>query len=261
MSLNQTTTPITSKHIVFQYLYFNHPFHLSFSVLLSTVTPNDTFLTIADSAEGEFKDRGSKFLAYAFPVADTEAVQDCLLEIRKLHPKARHHCYAYRLGRDQYNFRANDDGEPSGTAGRPILGQIDSAGLTNTLVVVVRYFGGTLLGASGLINAYKKSAAEALAAAEKTEQVVSDIYTLRFSYDHMSSVMNVVSNPPFEVVEQRFTESAELDVAIRQSLVEDALIQLKAKVANVYLEEVADLEEIEGFELVLLRRGDAPASR
>lgn len=227
---------------------------LNFSQLSPVTT--DTYQTIARPAEGEFKDRGSKFLAYAFPVTTTEEVQDCLLEVRKLHPKARHHCYAYRLGRDQYNFRANDDGEPSGTAGRPILGQIDSAGVTNTLVVVVRYFGGTLLGASGLINAYKKSTAEALAAAEVTEQIVVDVYTLLFNYEHMSNVMNVVSNPPFEIIEQRFTESAELDVAIRQSLVDDALAQLKARVADVYLEEVAALEEIDGFELVLLRRGD-----
>jgi uncharacterized YigZ family protein len=219
------------------------------------VTKKDTFQTIASTAEGEFKDRGSKFLAYAYPVANTEDVQSCLLEVRKLHPKARHHCYAYRLGQDQYNFRANDDGEPSGTAGRPILGQIDSAGVTNTLVVIVRYFGGTLLGASGLINAYKKSTAEALAAAEIIEKVLCDIYTISFSYEHMSSVMNVVSNPPFEIIEQRFTVSAELDVAIRQSEVEDALVQLKAKVADVYLEEVAELEEIEGFKVVLLRSG------
>ena len=226
-------------------------------MLLSSVTKKDTFQTIAGTAEGEFKDRGSKFLAYAYPVSNTDDVQRSLLEVRKLHPKARHHCYAYRLGQDQYNFRANDDGEPSGTAGRPILGQIDSAGVTNTLVVVVRYFGGTLLGASGLINAYIKSTAEALAATKTIEQVVSDLYTIRFSYEHMSSVMNVVSNPPFEITEQRFTESAELDVSIRQSEVEDALVQLKAKVADVYLEEVATLKEIEGFEVVLLRHGGA----
>lgn len=209
----------------------------------------DTYQTLQGPSFGEFKDRGSKFLAYAFPVEDADQVQAALLEVRKEHPKARHYCYGYRLGLDQYNYRANDDGEPSGTAGRPILGQIDSAGLTYTLVVVVRYFGGTLLGASGLINAYKKSAAEALEAGEKIEKTVEDVYTLRFDYAHLSKVMNAVSNPPFQVVEQRFTITAELDVAVRQSLVEDALKQLKAQVAEVYLEEVDGLEEIEGFDL------------
>lgn len=213
------------------------------------VEHTDTYQTIEGPSFGEFKDRGSKFLAYAFPVEDTDQVQAALLEVRKEHSKARHHCYGYRLGLDQYNYRANDDGEPSGTAGRPILGQIDSAELTNTLVVVVRYFGGTLLGASGLINAYKKSASEALANSVKVEKLVEDIYTLRFDYAHMSKVMNAVSKPPFQVIEQRFTITAELDVSVRQSLAEEALKQLKAQVAEVYLEQVDDLEEIEGFEL------------
>ncbi|WP_020539409.1 IMPACT family protein [Lewinella cohaerens] len=214
-----------------------------------TVEYTDIYQTIEGPSFGEFKDRGSKFLAYAFPVEDTDQIQAALLEVRKEHPKARHHCYGYRLGLDQYNYRANDDGEPSGTAGRPILGQIDSAELTNTLVVVVRYFGGTLLGASGLINAYKKSAADALAAGVKVEKLVEDVYTLRFDYAHMSKVMNAVSKPPFQVIEQRFTITAELDVSVRQSLAEEALKQLKAQVAEVYLEEVDGLEEIEGFDL------------
>ncbi|MDV7392848.1 YigZ family protein, partial [Arthrospira platensis SPKY1] len=119
----------------------------------------DTYRTLSGPSTGEFRDRGSKFLAYAFPVYTDEEIGLHLEEVRKLHPKARHHCYAYRLGLDGNHFRANDDGEPSGTAGRPILGQIDSFGLCNVLLVVTRYFGGTLLGTSGLINAYKLSAA------------------------------------------------------------------------------------------------------
>src|SRR5690606_2431913 len=110
----------------------------------------------------EFKDRGSKFLAYAFPINDEQELKGKLKELKALHPKAGHHCYAYRLGLDGNQYRANDDGEPSGSAGKPILGQIDSAGVTNVLVVVVRYFGGTLLGVPGLINAYKTATAEAL---------------------------------------------------------------------------------------------------
>ena len=209
----------------------------------------DTYHTIAAESFGEFKDRGSKFLAYAFPVESKPEIEEAQEKVRKMHPKARHHCYAYRLGLDGNNFRANDDGEPSGTAGRPILGQLDSAGVTNTLVIVVRYFGGTLLGASGLINAYKNSAAEALSAAAIIEKIVEEKYTLSFDYAHMSKVMNAVSKEPFRIVEQRFTESAELDIALRRTLVDDALTQLKAQVAEVYLEEVAGLEEIPGFQI------------
>lgn len=209
----------------------------------------DTYHTIAAESFGEFKDRGSKFLAYAFPVESKPEIEEAQEKVRKMHPKARHHCYAYRLGLDGNNFRANDDGEPSGTAGRPILGQLDSAGVTNTLVIVVRYFGGTLLGASGLINAYKNSAAEALAAAAIIEKIVEEKYTLSFDYAHMSKVMNAVSKEPFRIVEQRFTESAELDIALRRTLVDDALTQLKAQVAEVYLEEVPELEEIPGFQI------------
>lgn len=209
----------------------------------------DTYQTLAKESFGEFKDRGSKFLAYAFPVEDKAAITGAMEQVRKAHPKARHHCYAYRLGLDRNNYRANDDGEPSGTAGRPILGQIDSAGLTNVLIIVVRYFGGTLLGASGLINAYKKSAADALVNGQAVEKIVEEKYTLYFDYGHMSKVMNAVSKPPFRILEQRFTESAELDITLRRTLADDALTRLKAQVAEVYLEEVADLEEIAGFKI------------
>lgn len=219
------------------------------NVDLRGVETKDTFQTLAAPSEGEFKDRGSKFLAYAFPVESKEEIEAAQTQIRKAHPKARHHCYAYRLGLDKNNFRANDDGEPSGTAGRPILGQLDSFGVTNTIVIVVRYFGGTLLGASGLINAYRKSAAEALANGSIVEKIVEEKYTLHFDYGHMSKVMNAVSKPPFRILEQRFTETAELDVALRRTMVDEALEQLKAQVAGVYLEEVATLEKIEGFEI------------
>src|ERR1700704_389213 len=125
------------------------------------MTP-DYYNTIEKPAIAEFKDRGSKFIAYAFAVADVNAFKERLAAIKKEHPKATHHCFAYRIGLDGNNFRVNDDGEPSGSAGRPVLGQIDSKQLTNVLVIVVRYFGGTLLGVPGLINAYKTTAALAL---------------------------------------------------------------------------------------------------
>src|SRR5690242_1989774 len=127
------------------------------------------YRTLAANTTGEFKDRGSKFLAYAYPIQTTKDVKEHIQALKKEHPKAVHYCYAYRIGTDGKEFRANDDGEPSGSAGRPILGQIDSSGLTNVLVVVVRYFGGTLLGVPGLINAYKTATMEALAKVPITE--------------------------------------------------------------------------------------------
>lgn len=177
----------------------------------------DTYYTIQSPAEGFFRDRGSKFLAYAYPVWSESNVQACLEALRKLHPKARHHCYAYRLGKDGAAYRANDDGEPSGTAGRPILGQIDSAGLTNVLVVVIRYFGGTLLGASGLIQAYKIATQDAFQNAEKVEKIVSAAFDLSFNYANMSDVMNLVKKLDLTVLEQHFNDLPRLVVSVRQA--------------------------------------------
>jgi uncharacterized YigZ family protein len=147
------------------------------------------YRTIATPITGEFKDRGSKFLAYAYPVFSTDDVKEKLALLKKEHPKAVHHCYAYRLGMDGMQYRANDDGEPSGSAGRPILGQIDSAGFINILVVVVRYFGGTLLGVPGLINAYKTSTALALQDAEVVEKWIEKNYEITFDYSIMGEVL------------------------------------------------------------------------
>ena len=209
----------------------------------------DQYHTIEAEARGEFKDRGSKFIAYAYPVYSAEDWKDRLAELRKAHLKARHHCYAYRLGLDDDNFRANDDGEPSGTAGRPILGQIDSFGLTNTLVVVVRYFGGTKLGTSGLINAYKLSAADALSKASVIQKTVEDLYRLTFDYGLMSKVMNVVKKLELEMIHQDFGLIGKIEVAIRRSDVEQRLTEIKAAVAGVRIEEVPSLESIPGFEM------------
>ena len=214
--------------------------------------PKDTYTTLAGPAYGEFRDRGSKFLAYAVPVYSEEEWQAKLEEVRREHPKARHHCYAFRLGLDGNNFRANDDGEPSGTAGRPILGQIDSFGLVNVIVIVVRYFGGTLLGASGLINAYRESAADALNHAQVVERTVEEIYRITFDYALMSQVMGSIKSLDLEMVRQDFGHAGVLEIAVRQSEVAEKLRSLKAAVAGVYLEEVDGLEKIEGFELEYL---------
>lgn len=209
----------------------------------------DTYRTLAAPCEAEFRDRGSKFLAYAFPLQNEQDWEECLDSVKKAHSKARHHCYAYRLGMDKNNYRANDDGEPSGTAGRPILGQIDSAGLTNVFVVVVRYFGGTLLGTSGLINAYKVTTAAALEQGEVVEKIIEQRWTLAFHYGLMSPVMNALSRMNLEMADQRFTDTAEVDISIRLSEVAETLRQLKAYIGDVYLEEVDEEFAVDGLEI------------
>ena len=212
----------------------------------------DTFLTISSPSAGEFRDRGSKFLAYAFPVRSEGDWQARLEEVRKEHPKARHYCYAFRLGLDENNYRANDDGEPSGTAGRPILGQIDSFNLTNVFVVVVRYFGGTLLGTSGLIQAYKNSTMDALQKAEIVEQTVEDVFLLTFDYALMSDVMNAIKKLEINVLSQEFNLDGRLEIAIRQGAREEVLLWLKALIAKVSLEHAESIEKIEGLDVAFL---------
>ena len=209
----------------------------------------DQYKTLAEDSQGEFKDRGSKFIAYAFPVYSENEWQSSLEAVKKEHFKARHHCYAYRIGLDQNNFRANDDGEPSGTAGRPILGQIDSFGLTNVFIVVVRYFGGTKLGTSGLINAYRTAAQEALNQAVIIEKTVEDIYQINFDYALMSEVMNAVKKLELEILSQTFENDGLLEIAIAQSKVEDTIRQLRALIAKVRIEEIDQIETIEGLEI------------
>jgi uncharacterized YigZ family protein len=148
--------------------------------------------TIEKPSTAEFKDRGSRFLAYAFPIASAEEFKKRIRELREEHPKAAHHCFAYRIGTDGNNFRAGDDGEPSGSAGKPILGQIDSKGLTNLAVVVVRYFGGTLLGVPGLINAYKTAASLALQVTPIIKKPVLAVYEIEFDYTRMNDIMMVI---------------------------------------------------------------------
>ena len=188
---------------------------------------SDLYTTITAPTTGDFRDRGSKFLAYAYSVYSREDIKNCLEEVGKLHPKARHHCFSWRLGTDGTQYRANDDGEPSGTAGRPILGQIDSFGLTNVLVVVVRYFGGTKLGVPGLINAYKRSTIDALEQAETIEKTVDNVYQLTFGYEIMSDVMNFVKKAGLNVIKQEFEAAGLIEFALRQSETDNILEQIK----------------------------------
>jgi len=183
----------------------------------------DTYRTITKPSEGVFKDRGSKFIAFAFPIASEADIKAIVNKLKTEHTKANHHCWAMRLSPDRSVFRVNDDGEPSGTAGRPILNALLSHNLTNILIVVVRYFGGTLLGVPGLINAYKKAAEEAIKAADIIEKVVTDVYSIRFDYALMNEVMRVVKQEGLEVLRQLSDERCELHVGVRKSHVERVL--------------------------------------
>lgn len=155
---------------------------------------DDTYKTIEKPSEGLFKDKGSKFIAYAYPVSEEESVKSIIQSLKKEHYNARHHCYAYRFGYRGQTFRVNDDGEPSGTAGRPIYGQILSNNLTNILIVVVRYFGGTLLGVSGLINAYKSAASDVISNSTIITKVVKEKLSLEFDYVIQNQIMKVVKD-------------------------------------------------------------------
>lgn len=179
--------------------------------------------TIEQPALAEFKDRGSKFLAYSFPVLNIDTCKKQLALLKKEHPKAVHHCLAYRIGIDGATFRVSDDGEPAGSAGRPILGQIDSKHLTNIMVVVVRYFGGTLLGVPGLINAYKTATSLALQLSPIIQKPVEITYTLSFDYQKMNEVMMIVKYYNCSVVEQTAQLFVELKIGIPKHRLEEVL--------------------------------------
>lgn len=191
------------------------------------MTPDSSYHTIETSSVAEFKERGSKFIAYAFPLSDVKDFKEKMAGLKKAYPKAVHHCFAYRYGLEGTNFRVSDDGEPSGTAGRPILGQIDSQHLTNVLIIVVRYFGGTLLGVPGLIHAYKTAAALALQAASIIQKVVYINYHLQFDYTQMNEVMKVVKQFDCQVVKQETKLFYSLEIGIPKNKIEAILNKLK----------------------------------
>jgi len=176
----------------------------------------DTYHTISSRTTGLYKEKGSKFIALAIPVKDENEVKQELEQIRKDYYDARHHCYAYIIGFDKSAWRANDDGEPSGTAGRPIYGQLQSKDLTNVLIVVVRYFGGIKLGVSGLINAYKSAAADALEQADIIEKTVNEIYELKFNYDAMNDIMKIVKDDGLLLLNTQFDLECSLTYKIRK---------------------------------------------
>jgi uncharacterized YigZ family protein len=193
----------------------------------------DTYYTITNASEGLFKNKGSKFLAFAYPADDENVVKEHIQNLKKKYHDARHHCYAYRIGTDEpFRYRMNDDGEPSGTAGKPIYGQILSKEVTNILIAVVRYFGGTLLGTSGLIQAYKAAAEDALDNARIEQKVISEKLRLHFSYDTMNAVMRIIKDESIEVKHQDFQEECRMEVLVRRNM-KDIILKRFSLIENL----------------------------
>ena len=188
---------------------------------------DDTFKTISKPSEGIFKDKGSRFIAYLYPIQSELDIKDIIAELKSIHPKASHHCWALRLSQDRSIFRLNDDGEPSGTAGRPILNTLLSFDLTNVIAVVVRYFGGTLLGIPGLINAYKTATNEAIQASEIIEKTVDLVFKIEFSHSVMNEVMKVVKDENIKIFNQIFDLNCTFNLEIRQSQVNKVIDRLE----------------------------------
>ena len=194
---------------------------------MTTTTDPSFYFTIEKPAMAEFKERGSKFIAFACPIETVEDFKKLLQSLKKEHPKAVHHCFAYRIGTDGNNFRVSDDGEPSGTAGRPILGQIDSKAITNTAVIVVRYFGGTLLGVPGLINAYKTATTLALQVVPVIQKQIEEKYVLHFDYTQMNEVMMVMKQYNCTIITQDMQLFCHITAGIAKSRLQEVLYRLK----------------------------------
>ncbi|MBT3384199.1 MAG: YigZ family protein [Prolixibacteraceae bacterium] len=182
----------------------------------------DSYKTIEKKSQGYFKDKGSKFYSFAFPVKNEIEIKEIISGLKKEHHSARHHCFAWRLGAEDIRFRANDDGEPSSTAGKPILGQLQSFGVSNILLVVVRYFGGTLLGVSGLIKAYRNASADALQNAEIKTKLIEQQYDIHFTYNKLNEVMHILKQKKINILTTDFAEDCKLSFSVRKSEAEKA---------------------------------------
>ena len=185
------------------------------------------YTTIERPSNAEFKDRGSKFIGFAFPIETADDFKKELQGLKKEHPKAVHHCFSYRIGTDRNNFRSSDDGEPSGTAGKPILGQIDSKGITNVAIIVVRYWGGTMLGVPGLINAYKMAAALALQVTPVVERQIEVNYSIEFDYTMMNEVMMVMKQFNCNILSNEMQLFCNIKAGIPKNRMDEVLYRLK----------------------------------
>jgi uncharacterized YigZ family protein len=206
---------------------------------------DDKYKMVSGTSQGEYKEKGSKFIAYACPITDLDQMEQHLLELKKIHPKSRHICYAYRLGFDGNVFRANDDGEPSGTAGRPILGTIDSFEVTNSLIAVIRYFGGTKLGASGLIQAYRSAAQDAMTNAEIIEKTITEKYIIHFDYAHLGIVMNTIKSLEINISALVTESSPYLEVEFPKSQIQHNIDSIKAEILQRPIEDIKHDTEID----------------
>ena len=198
----------------------------------------DFYLTIEKPSSAEFKDRGSKFIAFAFPIETADDFKKQLQLLKKEHPKAVHHCFAYRIGTDGNNFRSSDDGEPSGTAGKPILGQLDSKAITNAAVIVVRYWGGTLLGVPGLINAYKTATALALQVTPVIQKQIEVNYNIEFDYTQMNEVMMVLKQFNCTIISNEMQLFCIIKTGVPKNRLEEVLYRLK-DLQNVTVKKIA----------------------
>ena len=204
---------------------------------MATIIDPTFYFTIEKPAMAEFKERGSKFIAFAYPIETTDDFKKLLQNLKKEHPKAVHHCFAYRIGTDGNTFRVSDAGEPSGTAGKPILGQIDSKAITNTAIIVVRYFGGTLLGVPGLINAYKTAATLALQVVPVIQKQIETKYSLHFNYTQINEVMMVMKQHNCTIISQEMQLFSVLNVGIANSRLPEVLYRLN-ELQNVEVNKI-----------------------
>nr|HRQ31279.1 YigZ family protein [Saprospiraceae bacterium] len=207
----------------------------------------DNFLTIDNECSGVYREKGSKFIAYAFPCGDVAAFEERLVLLKKEHPKARHHCYAYILDPSNQQYRYNDDGEPTGSAGLPIYNQLKSMQLKKIAVVVIRYFGGKKLGVPGLINAYREATQDALSQAKIVEKYVEDLFEISFRFDQTGLVMRVINAAGIRVLENGFHESPYLIFAVRQSLSRDVKVRMYALLLSRNVSDITGDEMIPGF--------------
>lgn len=204
----------------------------------------DSYLTIVSPSEGIYKEKGSKFIAHVFPMNHENAFNAYLNSLKSDHPKARHFCYAYKYNLVEPTFRANDDGEPSGTAGKPIYGQIRSFDLMNVGVIVIRYFGGTKLGASGLITAYKEASIDAINNATITKIYISRKVSLVCGFEKMGHCLNVIKKMNLDILSKNFTNSVHIELSIRNSEKDKTLLSLKAKLLDISEEQVLSMKGV-----------------
>ncbi|WP_066627419.1 IMPACT family protein [Labilibacter marinus] len=197
----------------------------------------DIYNTIENPSEGIYKEKGSKFIAYAYPVYSEDQIKEHVRKLKDEYYDARHHCFAWQLGTDGLKYRANDDGEPSGSAGKPIYGQLRSLELTNILVVVVRYFGGTKLGVPGLIRAYREATVDAINNASIVEKTVNDFYSVKFDYGVMNDIMKVVKEENLNITNQQFDLACNIEFSLRQTEV-DKVINRLSKIESVRCEYI-----------------------